>query len=276
MCVSTGPAVFSGTTLYAGRRHHPDHGLIEVLGYRNTAANLADGPNAMLLHVPARALSPDNFLALRDDEADVLDLMVDALAPRSAAAGAAVMSWMDAAEPDVRVFDHDVYTVLIAEDPTLIPAALDRVPPHRRPRPDPELMDFYAAHFPRHVIILCCFDNADARRAKPLLMWYEPADPERLVVPALDCHTGGAPRLDEPVATDHWVVFGADGASGGPREPVAYPGHMRYSLREYLPDTVTGGYFSGAAPNGDFAIAYADLLAGRTDRIERLAPSARS
>ncbi|MBO2438702.1 hypothetical protein [Actinomadura nitritigenes] len=269
MCVSMDRAAFSGTTLFAGRRRHPEHGLIEVLGYQNTAVNLAGGPNAMLLHVPARALTPENFLALRPDEADVLNLMVDALTP----VPVATMDWMGAAGPGVRVFDHDVYTVLLAEDPALIPAALDRVPPHRRPRPDPELMDFYATHFPRHVVILCCFDNADARRAKPLLMWYEPDDPDRVVVPALDCHTGGAPRLDEPVRADHWVVFGADGASGEAWEPVAYPGGMRYSLREYLPDAVAGSYVSGAAPNGDFAIAYDDLLAGRLDRVERLAPS---
>ncbi|MFJ8990748.1 nuclear transport factor 2 family protein [Streptomyces sp. NPDC102279] len=44
MCVSTGEAEFSGTTLYGGRLRHPEHGLIHVLGYRNTVANLADGP----------------------------------------------------------------------------------------------------------------------------------------------------------------------------------------------------------------------------------------
>ena len=34
------------------------HGLIHVLGYRNTAVNLADGPNAMLPHVPTAQLTP--------------------------------------------------------------------------------------------------------------------------------------------------------------------------------------------------------------------------
>lgn len=277
MCVSMDLAEFSGTILYAGRRRHPEHGLIEVLGYQNTAVNLAGGPNAMLLHVPARTLSPDHFLTVRDDEAGVLNLMVDALAPRAASAGIAAMDWMDGGEPAVRVLEHDVYTVLLAEDARAIPAALERVPEHRRPRPDPELMAFYASCYPDHVIILCCFDNADARRAKPLLMWYEPRNPELLAVPALDCHTGGAPDLDAPVATDHWVIFGADdvldGAAVGPAEPVAYPGSMRYSLREYLPDRVTGRHFSGPERNGDFAIRHADLLGGHLDRIERLAPS---
>jgi len=54
MCISTGEAAFSGTIVYCGRQHHPVHGLIHVMGYQNTAVNLTDGPNAMLLHLPTR------------------------------------------------------------------------------------------------------------------------------------------------------------------------------------------------------------------------------
>jgi hypothetical protein len=61
----------------------------------------------------------------------------------------------------VEVFAHDVYTVLLASDPTLIPAALHRVPQHRRPYLNPDLLTFYADHFPDHTIAVCCFDNAE-------------------------------------------------------------------------------------------------------------------
>jgi len=54
MCVSMDQAEFSGTILYAGRLRHPVHGLIHVLGYQNTVVNLAEGPNAMLLHLRPR------------------------------------------------------------------------------------------------------------------------------------------------------------------------------------------------------------------------------
>lgn len=40
VCVSMDQADFSGTAVYAGRLHHPAHGLIHVLGYQNTAVNL--------------------------------------------------------------------------------------------------------------------------------------------------------------------------------------------------------------------------------------------
>ena len=58
MCISTGEATFSGTIVYCGRQHHPVHGLIHVMGYQNTAVNLSDGRNAMLLHLPAQQLPP--------------------------------------------------------------------------------------------------------------------------------------------------------------------------------------------------------------------------
>ncbi len=80
MCISTGEAAFSGTIVYCGRQHHPVHGLIHVLGYQNTAVNLADGPNAMLLHLPTTQLTPRHFLSA-GRTGDVLGRMVAAVEP---------------------------------------------------------------------------------------------------------------------------------------------------------------------------------------------------
>ncbi|MFI7322775.1 hypothetical protein [Streptomyces venezuelae] len=268
MCISTAEAAFSGTITYCGRQHHPEHGLIHVLGYQNTAANLADGPNAMLLHLPTRRLTPRHFLSA-GRTGDVLQRMVSAV--ESAEAAADGIAWMSADFPTVQVFDHDVYTVLLATDPTAIPAALRQVPPHRRPRIAPDLLRFYADHFPDHTIALCCFDNADAQRAKPLLLWYEPLDPDRLTVPALDSHTGKPPDLNASVPVDHWVLFSTDQAPADWGAPVVYPGGMRHQLRAFLPTTVVGRHFGHGQtlPNGDFTISHRDLLSGDLDRIER-------
>ncbi|MFF2382747.1 hypothetical protein [Streptomyces sp. NPDC058108] len=272
MCISAGAAAFSGTIVYCGRRHHPEHGLIHVLGYQNTAANLADGPNAMLLHLPTRQLSPRHFLSA-GRAGDVLQRMVDTVA--SAAVDEEGIAWMSAEPRSVQVFDHDVYTVLLADDPTAVPAALLRVPPRRRPALDPELLRFYADHFPDHTVAVCCFDNADALRAKPLLLWYTPLDPDRLTVPALDAHTGGAPDLDSPVTVDHWVLFSTDQAPSGWGAPVDHPKDMRHSLRAFLPTAVVGRHFAPGRPlpNGDFGISHHDLLTGDLDRVERLRPT---
>ncbi|MFE1921190.1 hypothetical protein ACFW91_01305 [Streptomyces asoensis] len=218
--------------------------------------------------------TPGNFVSA-GRTGDVLRRMVDAVAPVAVAADG--IAWMSAEPQSVKVFDHDVYTVLLAADPTAVTGALRQVPPHRRPDLDPDLLRFYADHFPDHTIALCCFDNADAQDAKPLLLWYSPLDPDRLTLPTLDSHTGAAPDLDAAASVDHWVLFSTDQAPEGWGEPVDYPGNMRHSLRAFLPATVMGDYYGDEQKllNGDFTISHQDLLAGDLDRVERRQPRVR-
>ncbi len=268
MCVSTAPAEFTGTILYLGRHTHPEHGPVEVLGYQNTAVNLADGPNAMLLHLPAAgAMTQANFLNTADTPYALRDL-VDAVRPPVWAQGSGAVA---AGEPrGVEVFDHDVYTVVLAADPRDIPAALARVPEHKRPTIGDELFGFYARAFPGYPVAVCCFDNADARRAAPLLLWYEPIFPDRLTAPALDAHSGAPPDPDAVVEADHWVVIGLDDPPEGWGIPVRYrrdPG----PLKPFLPARVIGREVAGTRlRNGDFVISLADARAGRVDGLARL------
>lgn len=265
------PAEFTGTILYAGRRRHPRLGSVEVLGYQNTAANLADGPNAMVLHLPVTGLSRRNFVPVGECT-DVLTTMRDAVFPSPVAAGGSDMVWMDS-DDAVEVFQHDIYTVVLASDPTRIPEALADVPSGARPSVNPDLFQFYADVFPHHTIALCCFDNADALEASPLVLWYPPPDDGRIVLPALDCHTGEVPDLNAWVHPDHVLVFGTDDAEPDWGTPVSFDPTTPEALREFLPDTVRGIDLSyGRQRNGDFAIDYADVLAGDLDKVERVRP----
>lgn len=278
MCVSALEASFSATTIYAGWLDHPEHGVIHVFGYQNRPANLADGPNAMLLHLPAESLNSRQFIPATTDPR-LLDRLATAClpsAPVSAGAGTAV-DWMGAGE--VEVFDHDVYTVVLATNPRLIPEALNQVPANRRPAIGEDLLDFYATRFPAHVILLCCFDNADARKAAPLLLWYRPTDPDTLFMPAVDAHTGGPPRLGEPVPRDHTLVFASGLADPDWGHPVAHAGKIRRKLRVFLPDRVDGVFLTQPPPshplsaNGDFVLDHADLLERRLDRVRVVSPA---
>ncbi|MFD6493006.1 hypothetical protein [Streptomyces sp. NPDC060188] len=263
MCVSTGEADFSGTTLYGGRLRHPEHGLIHVLGYQNIVTNLATGPNAMVLHLPTYRMSPRNFLSA-GSASDLLQCMVDAVKPVGAGPPADAMDWMGGnAAPEVQIFEHDVYTVLLAHTPAALPAALAQVPEHKRPALGEELWQFYERRYPGQALAVCCFDNEQAAQAKPLLMWYPPIDPDVLTLPALDCHTGDVPEPGAEVAVDHWVLFGTDEAAEDWGSRVDYGHDVPEDLRPFLPRRVMGEYFGGTLPNGDFAITHTDLLMSR-------------
>jgi hypothetical protein len=273
MCVSAGAAELSGTILFAGRRLHHVHGWVEVLGYQNTAVNLAAGPNAMLLHLPARKITSAQFLNVGRCDRVLQDMA--AVAVQSMGRGrslSAEVDWMGGGR--VEVFEHDIYTVVLADRAADIPRALERVPERKRPMVSRELLAFYSDCFPRHPVALCCFENTEAMKAKPLMLWYRPLDEERLVLPAIDCHTGAVPDLGARVRSDHTVIFATDRAIDGWGEPVSYSqaGQMRHALRAFLPEHVVGERFTETLPNGDFAIAHDDLARGDLGRIERLVP----
>jgi hypothetical protein len=244
MCVSAGPARLTGTILYGGVVDHPVHGLIHVLGYQNTPQNLADGPNAMLLHLPG-VVTQANFI---DTSAcpSILREMVEAVEPPSRSPA------VQMAAGSVEVFDHDIYTVVLASSASLVSDALAQVPLRRRASVSAELLDFYAENYPDCAIALCCFDTKDAREAGPLLIWYTPHDPSVLSLPAVDCHTGEVPDLSAEVTADHWVILGSSRAG----TPIARPP----TVAEFLPSHVIGRRFDGPTPNGDFRISHMDLL----------------
>jgi hypothetical protein len=268
MCVSANRARFRATVVYCGRVDHPTRGHIEVLGYQNTAINRSIGPNAMLLHLPAKSIDPSHFIDVgREDH--ILQTMRHALErPARRRRRGLDGEWVGPPRSkSVHVFDHDIYTVVLAQDANDIPHALELVPLSRRPSLSARLYEFYANTFPRHSIALCCFDNREAQRAKPLMMWYEPLERDLLVAPAVDCHSGMAPRLWAPVRRQHWVVFGHDGNASCHGYGMHW-GVVPDELAGMLPRRIIGEQRNGWTRNGDFMLSYDDLLAGRTDRTK--------
>lgn len=275
MCVAAGPAHFSDTILYHGRCDHPSYGRVHVLGYQNVAANDATGPNAMLLHLPGVEMTPANFVDTSGAR-HILTDMTAALTPLSRAVGAAPGGAV-AGAPAVQVFEHDIYTVVLAANAALIPSALDQVPANRRIPVNRPLFDFYTRLYPSYAVALCCFDNRDAARSDPLLLWYEPLRPDRWELPAIDCHTGGVPEVGAPVPVDHWVVLGTDAPV--PYTPPWNAASMDWSedvrrspAGPFLPAYVVGRTYTGLEANGDFMIPYAELAAGRPEAMARVGP----
>lgn len=242
MCVTAAPAALASTVVYAHCLPSGRH----VLGYANTAINLSDGPNMMLLHVPTSSLHPD-ALVDTSNAPNVLNDMVTALRPRSLS-----RATMGASGGSVYVIAYGIYTVVMADQASLIPSALHQVPPSRRPRIDQrqlDLLDWYDQLWPDWSFMACCFNNRDARRATPILLSYDPLWPGLLFAPGIDCHTGGIPDLDSHVHRDHWVIWGDPNGS-----PVSYDlTPQGGDVRSLLADRVTGQLLFGAMPNVDFS-----------------------
>jgi hypothetical protein len=268
MCLTLEPARLSDTVLYAAETR-VNGKLAHVIGYQNRAENLAPGPNAMILPIPACApLGPEHMLDMTQ-AASVLTDYVHALWPPSRGAPQSFGGSLDLDEPAI-VFDKGSYTVVLATDARSIPAALSRVPVPKRPAVNQAIFDAYAAWYPGWHVALCCFERA-LEVVEPLLFWYEPLDPTRLFAPALDGHDGKVPRPGAPVEVDHRLVFGSvtqpEGRAvlftdfmvldpHGPGARSELPEH----LRPFLATRVTGDFFAHRKMrNGDFSIPVSEL-----------------
>lgn len=254
MCVSTAPARFSSTSVMVNAAKHPTTGkLIHVLAYQNAPEHLADANgNAMLLHFPTKKLGKDNIVDTSSFP-HFLEDMIRAVKPEALLRRRGAIT--RDATPKVEIFDHDIYTIAVSSDAKAIANALKSVPEDRRPQVNKKLFKWYADNFPGWSFALCCFNNRDAMKAKPLLWWYEPIDPRKLMMPGIDAHTGEVPRMSEMVKMDHWVFAGMQAPKPGANTvEVTYRDPLPDFARAILPKYIIGEYQGGSAKNGDFIV----------------------
>ncbi len=270
MCVSLQDAEFTGTLLYIGENIHPQHGEIRVLGYQNTPKNKSKGGNAMLLHFPAgKLMNPDNILDASKARSILKD-MKDAVSPQMATRGMSSGSRMK--KGIVHVFDHDIYTIVLAKHASDIPQALSRVPVDRRPELNREIFEYYTQRFPGYQYALCCFNNKEAQQAAPMFWWYTPKNNNFLELPGIDAHDGSPPKEGAMVHVNSWVFMSShrlrDNAINARRVSYTF---LPDNLKDFLPKNIVGKRFSGAMKNGDYLMPLdtgpsIDLDAGRIVR----------
>lgn len=292
MCVAVAPARFGDTIVYAGEARHNGE-VVHVAGYQNSAQSLVRPPperrswlerifggsdrprtgNAMILHFPAQPGSMTQANVI--DTAGCPKLLDDMrLALRGPMVATAAPAQAAPTADHVEVFESGIYTVVLASDARAIPGALDEVPARKRPPLNDELFAWYHATFPGWPVALCCFDNADKRKATPMLWWYRPLFPEWLFAPAVDAHTGAAPDLTAKVRVDHWVIAGSYAMEPGDGAPVRYRDALPPHMEAWLPDQVVGSFHRGMLANADFVLPVEAVRAGRAPTERRLLTAA--
>ncbi len=277
-CCSLRAASFSSTKGLAAEVRK-DGKLVHLLAYQNTvrdSASTDSGGNAMFLPIPAKARTMTSANILDTSSAKhFLSDIDDAIRPpvREVFRNSnSVQRGIDI--KDVVVFEHDIYTIVLARNATDIPAALSRVPESKRPKMNKPIFDAYARWYPGWTFALCCFNNKDATTAAPMLWWYEPMKPDQLFFPGLDAHDGNPPRIDaKNIDVDHSLAVAASfDPPGG--EPVRYTDALSPSLGKILPKFVSGDILSGELPQGDFIWNLADVRAGKHTPHRALPPGA--
>ena len=256
MCVSVAPAKFASTIVY-GRATEIAGRSVHVLGYQNVAENLAPGPNAMILPIPAATpMGPSNAIDARPF-ARILEQYRAALRSLMPAPAAGRGLPRGAAPPQVQVFESGSYTVVLVHEAEIdaIQLALATVPEVKRPRISPALIHIYQRWYPGWHIALCCFDGG-VGGPEPMLWRYEPLDPTHVFLPGLDAHDGGLPRLDDVVALDHAVALGIDSPSPEPSlraASIQIPSTLPSELAPLFPARVTGqASMTNQIANGDW------------------------
>ena len=316
MCCSVTPGVdvkFSDTILYAAEARNPEGGYVHVLGYQNVAQNdvlgfdgwslgrigklvktlnpfrkSPTGGNAMILPFPALpgTMTRDNVLDAEKCPALLDDMRKAVRHPVAAASSVQSASFSLDPVPKIQIFDAaGIYTVVLARDARAIPDALAQVPSEKRPALNKGLFDDYAQWYPDWTIALCCFNNAEAKRALPMLWWYEPMSDEELFLPTLDAHDGNSPDLDANVTVDHTIVVstyrpGDDHGSGEnavyPKRfyPVEFKDAVPPQLEHFVMDHVIGRDYYDQMRNGDMYCVLKAVRNGTFDPFRRLPPGA--
>lgn len=290
-CCSLQPAHFSSTKGFTGEALK-DGKLVHLLGYQNTVVNTLSSSkpvgNAMFLPIPAKpgTMTEKNVLdttsypsCLEDMERAIQPVSRGGLSKGPISQGAIPTSAI--------VFEHDIYTVVLAANAEDIPAALKQVPEEKRPALNPAIFKAYSKWYPGWTFALCCFNTKQEASAKPLLWWYEPMHPDKLFFPALDAHDGNPPKLGASVEVDHALfassytmndtpttrrVWYSDDRHvarlAGTPEPAASP------LRKLLPNFVIGQKFHQQMANGDFVFKTDDVRHGVFNPARELPPGA--
>lgn len=246
MCVTSAEALLTSTYVGAWEIDHPNYGYRHVLAYQNAPQNLADGPNCMILHVPAaQPILPEHLL---DTSAcpDLLRRMVQHLLANYARGGIIAQH--------VYVVEMGVYHVVLLNEKSQegLNLALEQIPVEKRPVITPELLAFYTDQFPDYPLVLACFNNQDSHNASPIVLHYQPIDPANLFYNLLEGHDGGVPHLNQPVERHQVIIAGSnrnDEWKGAPMyfDHTGVPEH----LLPFLPTVGATETLVGEAVNGD-------------------------
>jgi len=252
MCVTSGPATLSKTRILSFKVDEDRH----FLAYSNSAKNLSNKANSMILPVPGKVKQSD-FV---DTSAfpKFMEHLEAQLTPRSRSLGGS--KGLDRSLGVIH-FQSGMYEVFIASGGIgtsvagllqgkkhPVQEALKVLQPSKRPEISKELLEWYDKFYPGWDLVVCVFGADKVMESQPIAFTYRPLPEwkDALFYPAVDSHSGGVPNLLENVDVDHFL-FAPTSRLGG----ASINSHS--SMPKYLiARTFTGVKQNDARQNGDW------------------------
>jgi hypothetical protein len=205
MCITAKPSIMSNTLIYTGEGTYKDK-YVHVLAYQNVAENIHDEPNAMILPFPTNQLmTQDNIIDTSNFKRFLIDI-ADATRNHYLSDRMSKGLRLGSVSKAI-VFDSGSYTVVLANDISGVPDALQLVQESKRPWISTSFLEGYNKLYPEQPIAICCWESKV--KAEPLLWWYEPADKSKLFAPTMDSHDGFVPDKEAFVEADHVISAGS-------------------------------------------------------------------
>lgn len=252
MCITALDAYLADTYVGVWDIDHPTLGYRHVLAYQNTPTNLANTPNCMLLHIPTQnPLVPSCLLDTANDSGFLEQMAESILPPPPNAARGIGLS-----KPNY-VVEMGIYHIALINQlsPSAWQEAKRQIPVHKQPTIGEEFIQFYAEQFPSYALVICCFDNRDAKKASPIMLHYVPQFPNTFHFPTLDSH-GKVPKIGAKHRFHQVIVTGSQQLKkrGNGFEAFNLKGVSK-ALVPFLPKIGAALRLSGTvAPNADLLL----------------------
>jgi hypothetical protein len=216
MCITSGPAVLSKTRILSFKVDENKH----FLSYSNSAKNLSNKPNAMILPVPGTVKQSDFVDTTAFPK--FMEHLEEALTPRQRGGSflGGQSKGIDLNARRITHFQSGMYEVFIAAGgtgPALVgmlqgkkhpvQEALKVLQPSKRPEISKELLEWYDKFYPGWDLVVCVFGADKVMESQPIAFTYRPLPEwkDALFYPAVDSHSGGIPDLNEDVDVDHFL-----------------------------------------------------------------------
>lgn len=268
--------VFAPTTICLNDAIDPTTGRpVRVLTIACTTRNL--GPegngNAFIVPIPTADATTLRSVETVGHERFVADLVRAARsAPGLPAAFKLAEDPLD--EELRRTFGPDPHHVVFAESIDGLERARLMIPVQLRPPYNPALLEWYDRHFAEHAFALACFGHRAATRMPPVMIVYEPSEPDHVYVPGLEGRSGRAPDLTADAWVDETLIIGTEDAACPHAVRVDYGGLDQTDIRAFLPTYATGRRIKQSFRNGDYHGRRTGLFGQGPSYLHRLTPGA--